>query len=88
MPDLLWAIKEAAVNAVEAGQPPAPLVGTVASVSPLSIRLEQRLTIGAEHLIVLRSASGLAAGAKVALLRFAGGQQFLVLGEILSGGLR
>jgi len=82
LPDLLWAIKEAAVDAVASSQPPAPFLGTVSTVSPLSIRLEQRLTVGAEHLIVLRSASGLGVGAKVALLRFAGGQQFLVLGEI------
>lgn len=82
LPDLLWAIKEAAVAAVEANQPAAPFVGTVDSVSPLSIRLEQRLTIGAEHLLILRSVSGLEAGDRVALLRFAGGQQFLVLGEI------
>jgi len=82
LPDLLWAIKEAAVGAVASSQPPAPFLGTVATVSPLSIRLEQRLTVGAEHLIVLRSAAGLGVGAKVALLRFAGGQQFLVLGEI------
>lgn len=82
LPDFLKAIKQASVDAVDASQPAAPFVGTVASSSPLSIRLDQRLTLGKEHLMVMAAAEGVVYGDKVAVIRFAGGQKYLLLGKI------
>lgn len=80
--DFLRAVKQASLDAVNSTQPSAPFVGTVASASPLTIKLDQRLILTQPNLILMESAVGLAEGDKVALIRFSGGQQFLVLGKL------
>lgn len=52
MPNLLETIKTAAVEAVNASNPVAILFGTVVSVSPLKVNIEQRLTLDESHLIL------------------------------------
>lgn len=52
MADLIHLIKKAAVDAVEGEKPAGVLFGTVKSVSPLQINVEQRLTLGAEMLVL------------------------------------
>lgn len=52
MANLLQTIKRAAVEAVEASNPVAVSVGTVLSISPLKISLNQALTLTEQFLIV------------------------------------
>ena len=80
MLELLQTIKKAALEAVEAEVPAVPCIGTVAEVDPLAVRLNQRLTIPGRRLLFLAGQDAPAAGDRLALLRFAGGQKYLVLG--------
>ena len=80
--DLVQSMKQAAIEAVEAGAPSAPFIGTVSSADPLRVRLNQRLTLAGEWLIFLRSQREPDVGDRLALLRFEGGQQYLVLGYL------
>jgi len=80
--ELLQTIKRAAVEAVEAGMPAAPFVGTVAELDPLQVRLNQRLTLPGDRLLFLEGMEEAAVGDRLALLRFVGGQQYLVLGRL------
>jgi len=52
LPSLIEIIKQAAVEAVTASSPCAVLLGEVVSASPLKVRVEQRLTLEAPHLIL------------------------------------
>ena len=55
MPNLLQIIKKAAIEAVEASSPAKVMHGTVTSVSPLNIRIEQRFTIPEEFLTLTKN---------------------------------
>lgn len=52
MPNLIEIIKQAAIEAVTASNPCAIVFGTVTSIDPLKINVEQRLTLDASHLIL------------------------------------
>lgn len=52
MPNLVQLMKQAAIEAVEDSKPTAVLFGTVEQVSPLVVRLEQKLALGAAHLVL------------------------------------
>jgi hypothetical protein len=52
MPNMIETIKMAAVEAVKASNPAAILFGTVKSISPLKINIEQRLTLDESHLVL------------------------------------
>ena len=53
--DLLIAIKRAAKEAVDAGQPSDFCFGKVTSAKPLKILVEQKMTLGAAQLILTRN---------------------------------
>jgi hypothetical protein len=53
--DLFNAVKKAACEAVEAGQPSDFCFGKVTSTSPLKISVEQRMTLGAAQLVLTRN---------------------------------
>lgn len=53
--DLLSVIKQIAVDVNAAGKPVAVLFGTVAGDSPLKIRLNQKITLGKNQLILTRN---------------------------------
>ena len=55
MADLLSIIKQAAMDAVENSKPTAVLYGTVRSTAPLSIFVDQKMTLSKEFLIVPES---------------------------------
>ena len=80
--ELVQTIKKAAIEAVEAEVPAAPCVGTVIGTGPLTVRLNQRLTISGRRLLLLQGQRAPEAGDKIALLRFVGGQSYLVLGRL------
>lgn len=52
MPNLLETIKKAAIEAVIASNPVSIKFGTVKSISPLNISIEQRLTLEESHLVL------------------------------------
>ena len=94
MPNMIELVKKAAVDAVAASDPVAFLTGKVTSAQPLKISVEQRLTLGKEHLMLsglvkdqkIETENGtitlklaLKAGETVTLLRMQGGQKFFVL---------
>ena len=78
--ELVQTIKRAAIEAVEAEVPAVPCVGTVMTDNPLEIRLNQRLTLSGRQVLFLAGQRIPARGDRLALLRFAGGQKYLVLG--------
>ena len=80
--DLVQTIKKAAVEAIEAGEPPAPFIGTVTRAAPLRVRLNQRLTLSGERILFMRDQATPEVGNRLALLRFSGGQTYLVLGYL------
>jgi len=80
--ELVQSIKQAAVEAVEAEVPVAVFVGTVEADSPFAVRLDQRLTLSRRRLVLLKGQAVPVVGERVALLRFSGGQQYLVLGVL------
>ncbi|WP_276358401.1 DUF2577 domain-containing protein [Cohnella caldifontis] len=97
---LMGAIKQASMGAVEAGAPVSVRIGTVKSVSPLSVTVDQRFTLTAEFLILTAATErlavtvegteypvrpGLQAGDKVVLLRVQGGQQYVILDKVVQG---
>ena len=82
MTDLLQSIKQAAVEAIEAGEPAAFFVGTVLEESPLRVRLNQRLVLTERRLLFLKEEEPPQEEDKLALLRIQGGQTYLVLGYL------
>ena len=81
MTELVQTIKRAAIEAVEAGVPAAPYIGTVIDDSPLTVRVNQRLILSERRLLLMAGQRELLeVGDSLALLRFAGGQKYLVLG--------
>ena len=82
MHDLVQTIKKAAIEAVEAEIPAAPFLGTVVAESPLQVRLDQRLTLPGRRLVFLERQPTPLRGDRLALLRFAGGQRYLVVGWV------
>jgi hypothetical protein len=52
---MLNAIKQAALTAVEAGNPVAVVFGTVTHVNPLEVNVDQRFTLDADFLVVPES---------------------------------
>lgn len=80
---LLFLIKKAAVEAVEAKKPTALMFGKVTSTSPLRVTIEQKLNLSEKQLICGMNVIGeLAADDEVIILRMQGGQRFLVLDKV------
>lgn len=81
---LLSLIKKAAVEAVEAAMPMAIVFGTVKSVNPLKIKLEDRRVVDDAFLIKTEaSIDKLKKGDKTVLLRMQGGQKFLFMDRVV-----
>lgn len=91
--DLLKAIKKAAQDAVRASRPTEVCYGKVVNISPLSVSVDQKLTIPAKKLTILQPLSErledasitpnrLSVGDDLVLLRKQGGQEYVVLGRI------
>ena len=89
-------IKKAAVEAVEAEKPAGIYFGTVTSVNPLRIRVEQKMTLEKEQLVLTRNVTdyetedssvqnALKQGEEVILFRMQGGQRYVVTDRI--GGI-
>ena len=57
MPDLVTLIKQAALDAVGNQKPTQEMLGTVESENPLTVRIEQKLLLGRNQLILTRTVS-------------------------------
>jgi hypothetical protein len=79
---LLETIKKAGLGAIDATNPVNVLFGTVTSVQPLKINVEQRFVLHKDNLVILKHYEP-AAGDKVILLRVQGGQQYVVIGKVV-----
>ncbi|EGT2197684.1 TPA: DUF2577 domain-containing protein [Clostridioides difficile] len=80
--DLLQIIKKAAMDAVETSNPMRVVFGTIESISPLRVKIEQKLSIGEFFLIqtdTFKRYTDKKIGDKLVLIRMQGGQQYLVL---------
>ncbi|MDB0519960.1 hypothetical protein C4R87_19250 [Clostridioides difficile] len=80
--DLLQIIKKAAMDAVETSNPMKVVFGTIESINPLKVKIEQKLTIGDFFLIqtdTFKRYTEKKIGDKLALIRMQGGQQYLIL---------
>ena len=80
MHDLVQTMKKAALEAVETKVPTEVCVGLVEQEEPLQLRLSQSLVLSKSHLTFLKGQASPEEGDKLVLLRFAGGQKYLILG--------
>lgn len=79
---LLRLIKKTALEAVENSKPVSVIYGTVESLEPLEVRINQKLLLSAEHFVATERLSSIKVGDKLALLRLQGGQKYIVLDVI------
>ena len=84
--NLLQIIKQAALEAVEEKEPLLALFGTVKSISPLTIYLEQKSTITQSYIVILDKVKNLAVGDGVVMLQMQGGQKYIVLDKVVDDG--
>nr|WP_046233722.1 DUF2577 domain-containing protein [Paenibacillus algorifonticola] len=83
MGNLLQLIKQAATDAVAAGNPVNIMFGEVITVSPLSVRVDQRFVLTEEFFVITETAaSKITEGAVFVLLRVQGGQQYLIMDKV------
>lgn len=87
---LIAIIKKAAVEAVEAMRPTAVAFGRITALSPLTVRVDQKLTLSGNQLTVAGGTQkigdwkpGLQAGDEVILLRMQGGQKYILLDKVV-----
>lgn len=82
--DFINTIKRIAIEAVKAQRPTSVVFGTVKSVNPVEIRIDNGNTVDGDFLVQTEAAKdGLSTGDKVALLQMQGGQQFLILDKVV-----
>lgn len=82
---LLQTVKMAAIEAVEATKPCAVVFGKVKTKSPLTINIDQKLTLTSAFLVATNTAKdNVNVGDTVAMMRMQGGQQYLVLDKVVS----
>lgn len=84
MPSLLESIKKAAVDAVDASNPTAVLIGTIKSLDPVTMDIEQRLSLGPMQIIITKKISDLVVGDIVVILRVQGGQKYVIIDKVVN----
>ena len=80
--DLLKLIKQAAIEAVQAANPVSVCRGSVENVSPLAIKIDQKLTLSGKQLEKCKEIGEINKSDTVILLREQGGQKYIILGVI------
>ena len=90
MPDnLLTIIKKAALDAVNATRPVNVVFGVLASVSPVRVAIDQKLTLDENFLVItkhiddLMLSEELTEGDRLVLLQMQGGQRYLILDKVV-----
>lgn len=82
MAKLIEAIKQAAIDAVNASDPANLVFAKVTKTSPITVQIDQKLILTAPAVALLDGVD-LSPGDRVALLRAQGGQRFLILGKVV-----
>lgn len=80
--DLLKLIKQAAIEAVLATNPVSVCRGNVISVSPLSVQIDQKITLSGSQLEKCKEIGKIEKSDTVILLREQGGQKYIILGVV------
>jgi len=83
---LIPLLKRIALEAVEASKPTVILFGTVSSINPLSVHLEQKRTITKNFLVVTDKAKNLSVGDGVVMVRMQGGQKYIIIDKVVDDG--
>lgn len=83
---LIPLLKRIALEAVEASKPTVVLFGTVQSLSPLSIYLEQKRTITKNFIVITDKAKNLSVGDGVIMVRMQGGQKYIIIDKAVDDG--
>ncbi len=83
---LIPLLKRVALEAVDASKPTVILYGTVSSITPLTIYLEQKRTITRGFLVVTDKVKNLVVGDKVVMIRMQGGQKYIIMDKVVSDG--
>lgn len=79
---MLETIKRISQATGEAGTPAAVMYAQVLQAAPLVVEVDSRYPLTAEFLVLLEGVPAPAVGDKLALLRNAGGKEFIVLGKV------
>lgn len=88
--NLLTIIKKAALDAVTASRPVNVVFGRVSSINPLSIYLDQKLTISGALLVATRRVADMISneeliyGDHLVLLQMQGGQKYIALDKVVT----
>ena len=80
MPNLVELMKTAAMDAYKASAPCMVITGRVIKTDPIEIKVDPKITLGEQQLIMSATVSGnLAVDDEVIMIRQMGGQQFFVM---------
>lgn len=79
--ELHEALQLTTLKAMEESKPTEPFVGEIAALSPLRIKVNDKLAIGRKSLIMAKGLD-LELGDKVLCIRAPGGQKFYVICEV------
>ncbi|MEC0232268.1 DUF2577 domain-containing protein [Paenibacillus alba] len=100
MTNLVRALKQASVGAVEAGAPVAFVFGEVKQVNPLEVTVDQRFALDEDFLVIPEQLTpyevtvgdqtivirrGFEVGDSLLLIRMQGGQRYLILDRVVVG---
>lgn len=79
--ELHEALQLTTLKAMEGSKPTEPFVGKITSVSPLYVKVNNKITVGRKSLIMAKGLD-LEVGDKVLCIRAPGGQKFYVICEV------
>lgn len=88
--NLLTTIKKAALEAVNASRPVNIVFGTLASLEPVTVYIEQKLVLDSSFLVVTKTIADrieneeLMVGDRLLLLQVQGGQRYVVIDKVVS----
>lgn len=82
---LLKLIKIAAMDAYKASKPCDVVIGTIASISPVKVRLNQKATLASDFISMTQAAknASLRKGDKVLMMRQNGGQKYYIIDKVV-----
>ena len=78
---LVELIKQISQGVLEGSKPMMVCFGTVVSLSPLQVRLSQKLVLGEDFFIIPQGMAPFEMGETLILLQDHGGQQYLMMGR-------
>lgn len=83
---LIQIIKKISKQEREASVPSDLVIGTVAKISPLEIKISSKITIDSDFFYLTQTANNrsLAVNDKVAMLRMSGGQMYLIIDKVVA----